>query len=102
MNETNTHFDEALQLTYAMRAAAQSGDWVEVTDLEEKRRPLLQREVPHEVTIAQLVRQILAIDTEISTLALAARNTVAQEWGHARHVREVVKAYGEVKRNKGE
>lgn len=88
-----------LELTGAMLEAARAEDWIALARGEQERqelaRDLFSTPVPREAaaTVAECIRQMLALDSELLTLTTAARDQAAQAMQDVRQGQKALDAY---------
>ena len=89
--------DEALAMTRRMNALADEGEWQAVVELEPQRRTLLEQAFatrePVDETLAQRVREILALDKVLMARSLEVRDEVAGELGQFNRSRKASNVY---------
>ena len=87
-----------------MREAAQAGRWEELVTLEEARRPLIESTFPPEgpaesdPRIAEVLREIVAIDQHVMELGAQARDEAAVQLRGLSKGRRAVDAYATANR----
>jgi hypothetical protein len=75
---------EALELSRAMRTAAQAEDWTTLNRLETRRSEILSPPLAEELANHEALSTLMALDAEIRTAVAAARDRAASEWRSAR------------------
>ncbi|NLO79810.1 MAG: flagellar protein FliT [Xanthomonadaceae bacterium] len=90
---------QLLELTRSLLKHARAGDWVALARGEQERqdlaRSLFSTPVPPDAapTVAECIRQVLALDTELLALISASREEAAKAMQEARQGRKAVEAY---------
>jgi len=72
--------EQALALTQAMLAAAQSANWTQLVELEIERQPLLASPYPNDAESIRLLGEILAHNRALADLIGQARDAAADQW----------------------
>lgn len=89
--------DQALQLSQQMAELGAAGEWQQVIDLEPRRSALLHSalDVPAKAdeATARQITAILAVDKQLMSLGVAARDETAVELGQMQRGRKVNQAY---------
>lgn len=90
---------ELLELTSSLLESARAGDWVALARGEQERqelaRNLFSTPVPADAapTVAECIRQVLALDTELLALTSAARDEAARAMQDVRQGQKALDAY---------
>lgn len=85
--------DTGLRLSRAMLALARGGDWTRLAELQAERARLLQHDGALPAEAAPLLRELLAVNTELDACVTAARDAAARGWDAAHRGRQGADAY---------
>lgn len=93
--------DEALALSHAMLARGSEGDWDDVVALEAQRKDMLRSAFAagaefDPVGVKQRVEEILALDKQLVSASIKARDAIASELSGFNRGRKAARAYGRV------
>ncbi|MFC5436802.1 flagellar protein FliT [Rhodanobacter umsongensis] len=86
---------QALAITRTMLAAAQAGDWQQLSALEATREPLLHRQHPADAASHAQLGEVLAYDRELQALVGQARDDAARQWQRENGRAQAIAAYGQ-------
>lgn len=92
--------DHVLQLSAAMHANAEQGEWIKVRELEEQRRPALEKMFSTSSSESQLrtvIQQLLVIENAITTMAEQDHASMKNTMQNLRKGKAANKAYQQSK-----
>ena len=95
----HTILEHALALCETMQSHADAREWELVTQLERRRRELIDQALADKPTgLSEALKKILEADARIKAVAEAAREELVEELARARAAHKAAKAYESAER----